>query len=59
MFSLSSVGHISGDLKSKQSKSDELIKQYDTSKGYLIKNLKEQENILRELVQARKENEPK
>lgn len=59
MFSLSSVSHISGDLKLKQSKFDELIKQCDTNKEYLIKNLKEQENNLRELVQARKENEPK
>lgn len=59
MFSLSSVSHISGDLKSKQNKFDELIKQCDTNKEYLIKNLKEQENNLRELVQARKENEPK
>lgn len=59
MFSLSSVSHISEDLKSKQGKFDELIKQCDNNKEYLIKNLKEQENNLRELVQARKENEPK
>lgn len=59
MFSLSSVSHISEDLKSKQNKFDELIKQCDNNKDYLIKNLKEQENGLRELVQARKENEPK
>lgn len=59
MFSLSSVSYINEDLKSKQNKFDELIKQCDNNKDYLIKNLKEQEISLRELVQARKENEPK
>jgi len=54
MFVMSSVPEIKDDLKSKQDKLEAVIDSCDKSKDVLQKNIKEQENALRELVDAKK-----
>jgi prefoldin subunit 1 len=54
MFVLSSVPEIKDDLKNKQAKCETVVGKYQTSKDILTKNLKDQENALRELVDAKK-----
>lgn len=55
MFVLSSLPDIHDELVKKQSKCDEMSKQLDEKKEFLLKCSKEQEDNLRELVQQRKE----
>lgn len=50
MFVLSSVPELRTELQQKTAKCSELIEQCDKNKEFLIKNLKEQEESLRELV---------
>lgn len=54
MFALSSVPEMASELQGKQTKVDSMISQCDNNKGYLLKNLKEMEDNLRELVQQKK-----
>jgi prefoldin subunit 1 len=54
MFVMSSIPEIKDDLKSKQDKLETVIESCDKSKDVLQKNIKEQENALRELVDAKK-----
>uniref|UniRef100_A0A1B0CSN2 Putative molecular chaperone prefoldin subunit 1 n=1 Tax=Lutzomyia longipalpis TaxID=7200 RepID=A0A1B0CSN2_LUTLO len=54
MFALSSAPEMTSELKAKQTKVDSMISQCDTNKNYVLKNLKEQEDNLRELVQQKK-----
>ncbi|XP_055712756.1 prefoldin subunit 1 [Phlebotomus papatasi] len=54
MFALSSVPEMTSELQGKQTKVDSMISQCDNNKGYLLKNLKEMEDNLRELVQQKK-----
>lgn len=55
MFALASLPEIHDELVKKQSKCDEMSKQLDEKKEFLLKCSKEQEDNLRELVQQRKE----
>ncbi|KAG4070788.1 hypothetical protein HA402_011014 [Bradysia odoriphaga] len=59
MFVLSTVPDICQELKTKEEKCENLVSQLDEKKLFLIKCLKEQEDNLRELVQQRKEADPK
>ncbi|XP_055639105.1 prefoldin subunit 1 [Toxorhynchites rutilus septentrionalis] len=54
MFVLSDVPSLSAEMKSKQSNYEEMIGQCEKSKEFVLKNLKEQEDSLRELVQQRR-----
>lgn len=56
MFVLSSMPEIVSELKEKKEKVNEMIEQCDKNKDFLIKNLKGQEESLRELVMQKKEN---
>lgn len=58
MFALSTVTEMSEELKARQKKVDQLVSQCDNNKDYLVKNLKEQENSLRELVQQKRDAVP-
>lgn len=55
MFALASLPEIHDELVKKQSKCDEMSKQLEEKKEFLLKCSKEQEDNLRELVQQRKE----
>lgn len=55
MFALSSLPEIHNELVGKQAKCDEIMKQLEDKKEFLLKCSKEQEAGLRELVAARKE----
>ncbi|KAL7042585.1 hypothetical protein ACKWTF_001209 [Chironomus riparius] len=54
MFVMSSVPEIKDDLKIKQDKLEGVIESCDKSKDVLQKNIKGQENALRDLVDAKK-----
>uniref|UniRef100_A0A0K8TNR2 Putative molecular chaperone prefoldin subunit 1 n=1 Tax=Tabanus bromius TaxID=304241 RepID=A0A0K8TNR2_TABBR len=54
MFVLSNVDEMQKELKSKQDKCETLITQLEEKKKFLVKNLQEQEDSLRELVQQKK-----
>ncbi|KAG5675110.1 hypothetical protein PVAND_005039 [Polypedilum vanderplanki] len=58
-FILSSVPEIKEDLKLKQEKVEGVVVSCEKSKEVLQKNLKEQENALRELVDAKKKESTK
>lgn len=55
MFVLSTLPEVHDELIKKQGKCDELGKQLEEKKEFLLKCSKEQEDNLRELVQQRKE----
>lgn len=55
MFVLSTLPQVHDELVNKQSKCDEMSKQLEEKKEFLLKCSKEQEDNLRELVQQRKE----
>uniref|UniRef100_A0A2M4AMX2 Putative molecular chaperone prefoldin subunit 1 n=1 Tax=Anopheles triannulatus TaxID=58253 RepID=A0A2M4AMX2_9DIPT len=58
MYVLSDVPSLVEQMKGKQTSFEEMIAQCEKNKDFLIKNLKEQEESLRELVQQKKaENE--
>lgn len=59
MFVLSTLPQMCEKLKSEQKKCDNLITQFNEKKEFLMKNLKEQEDSLRELVQQKKGAETK
>lgn len=54
MFVLSDVPSLTEEMKTKQSNFEELIGQCEKNKDFLLKNLKEQEDSLRELVQQKR-----
>uniref|UniRef100_A0A2M3ZBN5 Putative molecular chaperone prefoldin subunit 1 n=1 Tax=Anopheles braziliensis TaxID=58242 RepID=A0A2M3ZBN5_9DIPT len=54
MYVLSDVPSLVEQMKSKQTSFEEMIAQCEKNKDFLIKNLKEQEESLRELVQQKK-----
>lgn len=54
MFVLSDVPSLTEEMKTKQSNFEELIGQCEKNKEFLLKNLKEQEDSLRELVQQKR-----
>uniref|UniRef100_T1DHS8 Putative prefoldin complex n=1 Tax=Anopheles aquasalis TaxID=42839 RepID=T1DHS8_ANOAQ len=54
MYVLSDVPALVEQMKSKQTSFEEMIAQCEKNKDFLIKNLKEQEESLRELVQQKK-----
>lgn len=55
MFVLSTVPEMRTDLQQKTKSVVEMIDQCDRNKDFLMKNLKEQEDSLRELVQHKKD----
>lgn len=55
MFVLSTVPELHTELQEKSKKITEVIRQCDTNKDFMLKNLKEQEDSLRELVQTKKD----
>uniref|UniRef100_A0A336LQ41 CSON000553 protein n=1 Tax=Culicoides sonorensis TaxID=179676 RepID=A0A336LQ41_CULSO len=56
MFVLSTLPKLRSELKGKTEKVLEMIAQCDKNKEFLMTNLKEQEESLRELVQQKKNN---
>lgn len=54
MYVLDDIPSLTEQLKSKQTSYEEMIAQCEKNKDFLIKNLKEQEESLRELVQQKK-----
>lgn len=54
MFVLSTLPDVHSELDRKQKKCDEITKQLEEKKEFLLKCSKEQEDSLRELVQQRK-----
>lgn len=54
MFVLATLPDIHSELVRKQSKCDEIVRQLDEKKEFMLKTSKEQEDNLRELVQQRK-----
>lgn len=54
MFVLSNVPSLTEEMKTKQSNFEEIISQCEKNKDFLLKNLKEQEDSLRELVQQKR-----
>uniref|UniRef100_T1GB04 U2 snRNP-associated SURP motif-containing protein n=1 Tax=Megaselia scalaris TaxID=36166 RepID=T1GB04_MEGSC len=56
MFALTTVPQVREELVANQEKCDSAIKQWSEKKTYLEKNLKEQEDGLRELVKQKKTN---
>lgn len=54
MFALTTVPQVREDLEKSQEKCDATIKQWSEKKEYLMQNLKEQEDGLRELVKQKK-----
>uniref|UniRef100_A0AAG5D4P3 Prefoldin subunit 1 n=1 Tax=Anopheles atroparvus TaxID=41427 RepID=A0AAG5D4P3_ANOAO len=54
MYVLDNIPSLTEQLKTKQSSYEERIAQCEKNKDFLIKNLKEQEESLRELVQQKK-----
>ncbi|XP_058819106.1 prefoldin subunit 1 [Topomyia yanbarensis] len=54
MFVLSNVTSLTDEMKLKQSNFEEMISQCEKNKEFLLKNLKEQEDSLRELVQQKR-----
>ncbi|XP_055549555.1 prefoldin subunit 1 [Wyeomyia smithii] len=54
MFVLSDVLSLTDEMKMKQNNFEEMINQYEKNKEFLLKNLKEQEDSLRELVQQKR-----
>uniref|UniRef100_A0A2M4C4A2 Putative molecular chaperone prefoldin subunit 1 n=1 Tax=Anopheles marajoara TaxID=58244 RepID=A0A2M4C4A2_9DIPT len=54
MYVLSDVPSLVEQMKSKQTSFEEMIAQCEKNKDFLMKNLKEQEESLRELVQQKK-----
>lgn len=59
MFALTTVPQVREELVANQEKCDSAIKQWSEKKTYLEKNLKEQEDGLRELVKQKKTNAAK
>lgn len=57
MFSLETVPQMCSELQANQISIEALIKENETQKQYLLTNLKEKEDSLRELVQQRKDAE--
>lgn len=55
MFALSTVPDMTTELKARKEKAEQIIAEYDTHKQYLLKNVKEQEDNLRELVQQKRD----
>lgn len=56
MFVLSSLPEIQDELKQKKEHVIEMIEQCDKNKDFVVKNLKTQEESLRELVMQKKES---
>lgn len=54
MFVLSDVPSLTQEMTTKQSNFEEMIGQCEKNKDFLLKNLKEQEDSLRELVQQKR-----
>ncbi|XP_055592889.1 prefoldin subunit 1 [Uranotaenia lowii] len=54
MFVLSDVPSLTEEMKTKQTSFEDMISQCDKNKEFLLKNLKEQEDSLRELVQQKR-----
>ncbi|KXJ70369.1 hypothetical protein RP20_CCG023906 [Aedes albopictus] len=54
MFVLSDVPSLTDEMKIKQNNFEEMIGQCEKNKEFLLKNLKEQEDSLRELVQQKR-----
>uniref|UniRef100_A0A1Q3FFI4 Putative molecular chaperone prefoldin subunit 1 n=1 Tax=Culex tarsalis TaxID=7177 RepID=A0A1Q3FFI4_CULTA len=54
MFVLSDVPSLTEEMKTKQSNFEEIIGQCEKNKEFLLKNLREQEESLRELVQQKR-----
>ncbi|XP_058446388.1 prefoldin subunit 1 [Malaya genurostris] len=54
MFVLSDVLTLTDEMKTKQNNVEEMISQCEKNKEFLLKNLKEQEDSLRELVQQKR-----
>lgn len=59
MFSLEKIPSLCEDIKSNQISIDAIIKENEVQKQYLLTNLKEKEDSLRELVQQRKDADSK
>ena len=55
MFALTTVPEMTSSLKSRKETAEQIIKECDTHKAYLMKTLKEQEDNLRELVQQKRD----
>lgn len=55
MFALTTVPEMTATLKTRKETAEEIIKECDTHKAYLIKTLKGQEDNLRELVQQKRD----
>lgn len=55
MFALTTVPEMTDTLKSRKSTAEQIMKECDTHKQYLLKTLKEQEDNLRELVQQKRD----
>ncbi|XP_053677159.1 prefoldin subunit 1 [Anopheles nili] len=58
MYVLNDVSSLTSQLKANQASYEEMIGQCEKNKDFLIKNLKEQEESLRELVQQKKAETP-
>lgn len=54
MFVLSTLPEVHSELSRKQTKCDDITKQLEEKKEFLVKCSKEQEDNLREMVQQRK-----
>lgn len=59
MFSLETIASLCEDMKSNQISVEAIIKENETQKQYLLTNMKEKEDSLRELVQQRKDADSK
>lgn len=55
MFALTTVPEMTDTLKSRKQTAEGIIGECETHKQYLLKNLKEQEDSLRELVQQKRD----
>lgn len=55
MFALTTVPEMTSTLKSRKETAEQIVKECDTHKAYLIKQLKDQEDNLREMVQQKRE----
>lgn len=55
MFALTTVPEMTDTLKSRKQTAESIIQECDTHKQYLVKNLKDQEENLRELVQQKRD----
>ncbi|KAL5281979.1 hypothetical protein ACFFRR_005330 [Megaselia abdita] len=59
MFALTNVPQVREDLIANQEKCESAIKQLTEKKSFLVKNLQEQEDALRDLVKQKKDSDTK